>query len=118
MRRTVVARWSSLWWMSAALLACDTTGGDDCGSFKGGACERVVQCCDFVQANNPTGAAAKACVLKRPVAAQAAASADPSDDGQCEDMVDDPALAECDLQCAPAGTATAALRETERGGTR
>lgn len=96
----------------SGLLSCDTTGaGDECSSFSGTACERVVQCCDFAQGSNPTGPAAKACLLKRPVAAQAAASADPSDDAQCLNMTQDPALAECELQCTPAGTATAALTE-------
>lgn len=88
-----------------ALAGCDVQPGtgDECSSFDGTDCQKIVQCCDFAQANNPGGPAAQACVLKRPVAAQAQASSDPTDDGQCADMVQDPALAECELTCTAAG---------------
>lgn len=83
------------------LVGCDVQpgAGDECSSFSGSDCEKIVQCCDFVQSNNPSGTAAQACVLKRPVAAAAKASGDPTDDAQCATMVKDAAFAECELKC-------------------
>ena len=96
--------------ISACLLvaACDVgpggSGSESCGSFTGTACEQVVKCCDFVQQANPGGEAAATCVVKRPVAEQALSTSQTSDDAQCDPMLDDPGLAECELSCEPAAS--------------
>jgi hypothetical protein len=93
--------------LALLLPACDVQPGDAdaCGSFSGSSCERIVQCCDFAQQTKPTGAAANACLVKRPVAEQALATSGKADDAQCDAMISDPQLAECELSCE-GGTGT------------